>query len=307
MGLFEKVLIINNFSRMNSESISVFKKYSRSLNDVNNKMRETIIKSVINQDIPQDYYLIPEWQKVKEGIVGYLSKLISRPYEGIVCQAKAGRKFNYDFNFAVKYEDSEVENFHVEFKFNASCVDNVPQFVSPMKPSQYLSQSYEMFYYDNYLPILAQLSGFDLPLKEDYMKQIHSNKPKCMKKYQDLYYQGCPKSSKYTGKLEDIEFYELAKKKSKESIEKFIMETELNTSLLSEYLYDTQRGKIYMLYSEENFHLQVVNIDDYMIESVVKNAEMCRYECLTKTGKKMIILLRWKNGNGIAFPAFQIS
>jgi len=62
-----------------------------------------------------------------------------------------------------------------------------------------------------------------------------------------------------------------------------------------------------MLYSEENFHFQVVNIDDYMIESVVKNAEMSRYECLTKTGKKMIILLRWKNGNGIAFPAFQIS
>jgi|LauGreDrversion4_1035100.scaffolds.fasta_scaffold00470_6 hypothetical protein len=310
MGLFEKIekiLVSNNFSRMNLESISVFKSFSRSLNDEHNKLRESIIKKIINKDVPEEFFVVPEWQKVKEGLEEYLTKLIPRPYEEIVCQAKAGRKFNYDFNFAVKYEDMEVEDFHVEFKYNASSVDNVPQFVSPMKPSKYLTQSYENFYYEKYLPGLAELSGFELPAKEDYMKQIHSNKPKCMKKYQELYYQGCSKSSKFTGKTEDIQFYEMAKKCSKESIEKFIMETELDTNLLSEYLYDTQKGKKYMLYSDGTFHLQVVNIDDYRIESVVKNAEMSRYVCLTKTGKKMEILLRWKNGNGIAFPAFQIS
>ena len=292
---------------MNLESISVFNQASRSLNDEHNKMRELIIESVINKKVPEEYYVEPKWLTVKEGIDGYLSKLITRPYEKVVCQAKAGRKFNYDFNFAVKYEDAEVEDFHVEFKFNASCVYQVPQFVSPMKPSQYLSQSYEVFYYEKYLPILAELSGLVMPLKEDYMKQIHSNTPKCMKNFQDRYYQGCSKSSKFTGKSEDVEFYELAKKTSKESIEKFILETELDATMLSEYLYDTQKGKNYMLYSEGTFHLQVVNIDDYMIESVVKNAPMACYDCSTKTGKKMKILLRWKNGNGIAFPAFQIS
>lgn len=306
MGVIEKVFIFNKF-RMKLESISAFKYSTRSLNDKNNKIRESIIKAVINKDVPREYYFVSEWQKAKEGIEDYLTKMITRPYESIVCQAKAGRKFNYDFNFKVQYDVTEVEDFHVEFKYNASCVDNVPQFVSPMRPSQYLSQSYEEYYYEKYLPVLAQLSGFCVPLKEDFMKQIHSNKPKCMKKFQEMYYQGCSKSSKYTGKTEDIEFYELAKKTSKESIENFIKETELNIRLLSNYLYDSQKGKNYMLYLEETFHLQVVDIDDYRIESVVKNPEMSCYDCLTKSGKKMKILLRWKNGNGIAFPAFQIS
>jgi hypothetical protein len=99
----------------------------------------------------------------------------------------------------------------------------------------------------------------------------------------------------------------LSKQLSKESIQKFIEETELNTELLSQYLYDTQKGKIYMLYSNERFALQIVDMNDYVIESVVKNPEKSRYECTTKNGKQINILLRWKNGNGIAFPAFQIS
>jgi len=176
---------------MNSESINVFKLTSRCLNDEHNKMREGIIKALINKDVPEDFYLIQEWKKAKEGVEEYLSKLITRPYQKIVCQAKAGRKYNYDFNFAVKYEDLHTEDFHVEFKFNSSCVDNLPQFVSPMRPSQYLSQSYEIFYYEKYLPVLAQLSGFEIPAKQEYMKQIHSCKPKCMKLFQEMYYQGC--------------------------------------------------------------------------------------------------------------------
>jgi len=31
------------------------------------------------------------------------------------------------------------------------------------------------------------------------------------------------------------------------------------------------------------------------------------YECKTESGYKLKVLLRWKNGNGIAYPAFQIS
>ena len=62
-----------------------------------------------------------------------------------------------------------------------------------------------------------------------------------------------------------------------------------------------------MLYYNKAFILQQINIDDYTIDSVVKNANKCRYDCISKTGKKIKILLRWKNGNGIAFPAFQIS
>lgn len=62
-----------------------------------------------------------------------------------------------------------------------------------------------------------------------------------------------------------------------------------------------------MLYSGKSFILQKDNIDDYRIDKVHKNANKYRYECISKSGKTINILLRWKNGNGIAFPAFQIS
>jgi hypothetical protein len=128
-----------------------------------------------------------------------------------------------------------------------------------------------------------------------------------MKAFQDIYYQGCALSSKFTNNEQDIKFYELAKQLSNESISTFVLDTDLNIELLSQYLEASQRGKIYMLYSEGAFVKQCANLDDYVIVDVVKNPQKFRYECVSKNGKKITVLLRWKNGNGIAFPAFQIS
>jgi hypothetical protein len=229
------------------------------------------------------------------------------PYINVECINKAGRGHNYDFLIKLFYEDGSFLDFMIELKFNVSTVDNAPQFVSPMKPSQYMNNSYEEYYFDNYLEKLSGMTQLKMPTKEDYLKQIHSTKPTCMKKYQELYYNGCDKSSKYTNKENDINFYNLAKELSSESIKSFITNTELNIDLLSNYLYNTQKNKIYMLYSNNTFILQKINIDDYKIDKVVKNPNKYRYECVSITGKKINILLRWKNGNGIAFPAFQIS
>ena len=61
-----------------------------------------------------------------------------------------------------------------------------------------------------------------------------------------------------------------------------------------------------MLYYNNKFILQQINIDNYIIDKVVK-IDHSSYRCISKNGKEIKILLRWKNGNGIAFPAFQIS
>ena len=76
--------------------------------------------------------------------------------------------------------------FNIELKFNASSIDETPQFVSPMKPSQYMSKSYEEYFYDKYLILLSLVSGIDFPSKEEYLRQVHSTNPSCMKKYQDF-------------------------------------------------------------------------------------------------------------------------
>jgi hypothetical protein len=287
-------------------SIHAFQCSTKHLNDINNKTRENVIGAIINQKMPEDYFIIWKWERLKRAIYQYLEQLNdSRPYVKVECIHKAGRKYNYDFEIRFDYDDQTQQTFNIELKFNSSSVENTPQFVSPMKPSQYMSNSYEEYFYDHYLPLLSTASGIPLPSKEEYLKHIHSTKPKCMKPFQDLYYQGCEYSSKFTKKEEDIQFYHLSKKLSNESIASFIDKTELRIDLLSSYLLNTQRNKIYMLYYNHNFLLQKANMDDYVLESVSKHVN--RYDCRSKSGKVIQILLRWKNGNGIAFPAFQIS
>lgn len=300
--------LLYNKETITPESIIAFNPSSKGLNDAHNKTRENIVGAIINNKIPETYYEIPEWGALEISIITYLQQLdTSRKYTRAVCSHKGGRKFNFDFGIKVYYEDGTQTDYNIELKFNASTIDETPQFVSPMKPSQYMSNVYEDYYYDNYLTQLALSSGLELPSRETYMKQIHTNNPKCMKPYQELYYMGCKQSSQYTGDPAHIKFYETAKKLSHESITSFIEKTELNIEALSEYLLTSQNNKIYMLYSGTQFIVQRPNMDDYQLASVTKNPEKNRYDCVSKTGVKLNVLLRWKNGNGIAFPAFQIS
>jgi len=250
---------------------------------------------------------LAKWQTMKNNVFAYINSLSTEPYIKVECINKAGRGNNYDFLIKLYYEENKYNEFKVEFKFNASSLDEAPQFVSPMNPSRYLSNSYEEFYYTNYLTKLAKLANLTMPSKEEYLKQIHSNKPNCMKHYQELYYKGCSKSSKFTGKQEDINFYNYAKELSNTSIIEFINNNELDYIMLTNYLLTSQANKIYMLYTNHSFVKQIVNNDDYILFEIIKQPEKFKYECISKSGKKINVLLRWKNGNGIAFPAFQIS
>jgi len=295
---------IYNKQTIDYKSIHAFTKTAKTENDKNNKVREIIIAAIINQKVPDNYFILASWFKLRLSVSNYIKQLRDVPYLDAECKLMAGRKHNYDFMLRVYYEDGS-RDYNIELKFNAASVDDTPQFVSPMKPSQYMSNSYEEYYYDNYHNKLSNIAHIDMPPKEEYLKQIHSNQPICMKPFQDLYYKGCSRSSQYTGNQFDIDFYGLANLFSQESIQLFIQETELNIEMLSSYLRHTQQDKIYMLYSEDTFILQKVNPDDYTIESVTKTHNC--YKCVTRSGKKMNVLLRWKNGNGIAFPAFQIS
>lgn len=289
------------------KSINTFNISSRGDNDSSNKTREHIIGAIINNKVPENYFVLEKWLAIKNNVIEYINSLTSQPFVKVECLHKAGRKNNYDFLIKIYYEEQKYEEFKVEFKFNAACLNETPQFVSPMKPSQYLNNSYEEFYYENYLTKLATMGNLDLPSKEDYLKQIHSDKPKCMKKYQEFYYNGCSGSSKFTGKQEHINFYNYAKELSNTSITEFINNSELNITMLSNYLQSTQLDKIYMLYTNNSLIKQTINMDDYTLISVIKQPDKYRYECTSKSGKKIKVLLRWKNGNGIAFPAFQLS
>ena len=316
-------------------------KTERSQNDKNNKMREAIIGAIINKRVPPTYYLTERWRNLKQAVVGFLQTCSSSiddmgaavaaatTYSHVECIPAAGRGHNYDFTIVFTNSEGVSTTHHVEFKFNAAKVSDTPQFVSPMKPSQYLSGSYEEYFYDTYMPTIAFMAAAGssdssavtnttslLPDRAEWLKQIHNNAPACVKHLQAKYYAGCAVSSQFTNDANDIAFYEMCKKLSSDSIREFITHHDLDIVTLSEYLRESQDGKTYMLFQPASdasaagaavITLQRVNPADYTIVSCIKNPEKSRYECLTQSGKKIHVLLRWKNGNGIAFPAFQIS
>jgi hypothetical protein len=289
------------------ESINSFRISTKNLNDKNNKIRELIIGAIINSKIPISYYKYSRrWNNLKNGINLYINKMLSKynlTLNTISCIHKGGRKYNYDFNMII----NDTNIFNIELKFNVLSIDESPQFVSPMKPSKYLSGSYEEYFYDNYIQQISELGNLHIPNKNEYLSNIHSTKPSCLNLYQEKYYKGCKKSSKYTNKPEDIIFYQKCKELSKESIVNFINNYDIKLEKLSEYLKNTQENKIYMLYKNNNFNLETIDLNNYELLSCEKKANSSSYIATSKTQNTIKILLRWKNGNGIAFPAFQIS
>ena len=282
-------------------SISSFDVSIRRNNDEMNRMREFIIGAIYNSKIPLEYYIFSSrWKRLKEATDKYLEKLLpDEPITDVKCVHKGGRNSKYDFEIIL----NKKHLFKIEFKFNSSSQDSIPQFVSPMKPSQYLSDSYESNYYNNYLIPISKKFNMEIPSEEEYLQKIHSPDPKCMKELQEKYYKGSKTSGRYTGNKDDITFYNELIKKSKESIQEFIEKSELNIEKINEYLKKTQDKKIYMMYKDNEFHFE--ESIPHQIESYTKTKTS--YIAKTTTNKKISILLRWKNGNGIAFPAFQIS
>ena len=282
---------------------------SRSNNDAFNKVRETIIVESINNKINPKWMDDTRWKDLKSSLNSYIGSICSNHninYDNttnIQCSLRAGRKYNHDFSIII----NSSREFNVEFKFNADDISDTPQFVSPMKPSQYLSNSFEEFSWKNILEPISTKFSLSLPELDTYKKEVNSPSPDCLKLYQEKYYKGCSKSSKYSGEDKDIAFYNFCKNLNKVKLEEFINNTELDIIKLSDYLIESQQDKHYMLYKNGSITYQTNNSEDYKIVSYNKDAKRHRYIGTTQTGKKIKILLRWKNGNGIAYPAFQIS
>ena len=281
---------------------------TRSNNDKNNKIRECIIKLLINDEIPSTYYLSRRWKNLATEIRSFIDRLSPNNYSngGVTCQIEGGRGHHSDFTMSFILNNGDRSSKRVEFKFGVNKLDRCPQWVSPTKPSQYLSNDFELDYYEKVLPKICNHLQIDVPEQQEYLKQVHGDKPKCLQLLQDAYYKGSKGSSRCTNQAPDIEFYQLCCQLSKQHITNFIQNTTLDMDQLNNHIKMTQVDKHYMLYDGKQFHLEIRDPESYNIISWEKNANKHRYDCHTQDGTRLSILLRWKNGNGIAFPAFQI-
>jgi len=304
--IYNKKIIYNKIE-LEYNSIYKFNISNKSLNDEYNKIRENIIGAIINNKIPKIFYEInKKWNILLKNIKKYLNELIEiKEYDYLKLEHYGGRKYHYDFKIIVYIKNKMIKEYLIEFKYNIKNINKSVEFISPSKPSLFLSSSYEEYYYDNYLIEISKISKLELPDKKQYLKEINNNNPKCIIEYKKIYKKGLEKNKK---KIidNDVIFYNLCNKLAHESIMEFIKINNLDINKLSKYLNETQKNKIYMMYYDEKIYLENIN-NNYNIIEIKKNPELNRYECILENGKKIKILLRWKNCNGIAFPAFQIS
>jgi len=296
---------------INEESINVFyNTNSRCKNDSCNKLREKIISMISNNNINDEWYKNKKWSKLRDEIKEYEKELSLNKYSKCEWITKGGRGNSIDFRLKYFNEGKIIDTHNIEFKYNVNKISDCPQWSSPMKPSQYLicKKTYEEYFYDNYLSKLCKEFGREMPDKEDYLKQIHSIVSTSLSDLQEKYYKGSSGSkSHYTGLDEDIKFYKLCKKVSKESFNNYFKICELDYEKLNKYLIEKQKNKEYMLYKNGKIYYEVHTQNDYTIDPKTIIKKSPNFQCKTISGKKLNILFRWKNGHGIAFPAFQIS
>ena len=287
------------------EDILYFETSLRGGNDLANKKREDIIVGILNQDIPNEYFLEPKWKQLKDQLVKFLSQNFGiSDWTKMTAKKTAGRRHHTDFEISYPKSKTLIQKYNIEWKFGAEKITDCPQFVSPARPNQYMTKKFDEYFYDEYLSEVCSLYGTSIPDKSNYLKQINSIKPECMVATQESYYRGAKKSSRYTGDEIDIEKTNKCKDISKEAITQFFPTVELKKDVLNEYLKQSQKDKHYMLYKDGLLYYDTHTPNDYIIEVVEKKAPY--FVCKTISGKTMKILLRWKNGNGIAYPAFQI-
>ena len=275
------------------EDADVFVAKNRNDNDKNNKQRELILVTLINNEIPDSFYEhSPKWSELKAAVFRYLTRLCLfnniEELESVKCVQKAGRSNHYDFLIII---NGTIE-IPVEFKFNTTCVDGAPQFISLTKPSQYCSEDFESFFYDNCLPKIAEYGNLEMPSKDTYLKTIHSNKVECLAPFKEKY-------------NTDTAFNAFCKKIDKEGIAEFIRISEINRETLSNKLLTSQKGKQYMCYKDGVFYHDTLNEQLYSITELVKKTKAC-FIYKTESGMTLDIRLRFKNGCGLQFPSLQI-
>lgn len=265
---------------------------SKDRNDAYNKKRETIICAMINDQIPEEFYSSPHWEILRQNLATCIQNEILpilgiEDMESIWCEVKAGRKNSHDFLLKVNGASAPLE-----FKYGVDCVNDAPQFVSLMKPSQYLEENFEGYFYDNYLPKLAEAGNLTIPDKEEYLKTIHRNKVKCMEHFKCL-------------ALGDKVFNNLCRSIEEEAVGRFIHEVDPKLNMLSDKLKTKQKDKIYLLYKDGKFTTETMNEDLFQLVSVVETVDRC-YICETVNGMKLQMRLRFKNGSSLQFPALDV-
>jgi len=289
---------------MNVSDISTFFNTStRDKNDATNKVRESILKIISNP--PKDYLDNTEfgemWSIVNKEWNNALKKIAEDSkisYTSTSIKVKGGRNSHYDADIIYYNGSTIVSNKKIEFKNGGSNIGDQPQFLSLPVKFGLFSETYDTFWYNNYLDTYIACD-----------KDITEPKPQ-IESYLKYVTRTTYSINPFFNQLKDRE--DTCKKEKNEVVNKSISDylikygNTINIQLFKEKVKATQSDKIYLLWCNGKFCIDKIS-DGEMSEMSfhsIKNGNVIEL----KSGNTMYgLLLRWRNHKGILNPAWQIS
>lgn len=252
----------------------------RNDNDKNNKQREIILEhlSKLSDKYLKDNTYGNKWTELKKKWI----KLFGNDF---VIERVGGRK-NYDFLVTQDGEEKKIE-----FKFNSTCVENLPQFLS-LAANNIMDNSYAEYFYENYLEKMTDVMKIEskIPDKEFYIKKVHSDNYDC----NPFFIEMKEKTNNESDDLVNESIYTFLKKYGK-TIDCKKLKNKIEESLGKEYIMWDCKSR--------EFIRQTMSNDGELCIRGLKNKNTI---VISSSNLNFFLLLRWRNHKGVMFPAWQI-
>jgi len=283
-----------------SNILTFFSTSSRGKNDETNKIRENVLSGI--NKLPIKFLQDPEYGSKWNILSREWNDNITILSEGISYTSykiihKGGRKANYDFMLSFYNDEAIIKQQMIEFKYGATDIESIPQFLSLQAKIPFFSVTYDKFYYDYYLDEYIACDGSitePKPSLDVYLKHITNTCFDVLPFFAQL--KECEENNK--------------KEKAKivnKSIENYLLQygPSINIQAFIEKIKSTQKDKIYLLWNKGKFYIDKLDdVDTIKFKSIEKNN---RIELISGNGNLYKLLLRWRNHKGILNPAWQIS
>lgn len=287
-----------------SDIKTFFTTSTREENDATNKIRESVLKII---DAPPQEYLEhsefgSSWHIVHTAWKNALQKIAEETnvpvYTTIRTVMRGGRRYNYDADIMYFNDTTLIANRKIEFKNGGTSIGDLPQFLSLQVKVGLFSETYDSFWYinylDEYLRCDAEITVAKPPL-DSYLKAVTKTNYN---------------SHAFFAQLKQREHFFQKEKDAvvNESITDYLRQYASNIDIhaFSEKVRLTQTGKIYLLWCNGAFCIDKL-LDTEMNEMKfhsIKNGNVLE----VKSGNTIYgLLLRWRNHKGILNPAWQIS
>ena len=285
-------------ARVNKSDITTFfTTSSRNDNDATNKKRENALAALLT--VPPDYLSDPthgiQWRTVRDDWIRVLKAFTPDPETEATTKLMGGRKYNYDIDLTIK---NSVNNKHkIEFKYGGTKITELPQFLSLQAKMSLFPLTFPQFYYDNYIDkYIATDDGITEP------------KPP-LTQYLDMVTKVNYDVSPFFAQLKEHENVNKAQKDKivNDGITDYLNQygSRIDAAAFTEKVKETQRDKVYMLWSDGKFNVDQLGTENLNFEFYqIRNGNLLE----VKSGNLVCsMLLRWRNHKGVLNPAWQIS